>query len=181
MAVETNWVVVTGPPSSGKTTLLECFGADGFITSGDSTRALIARVVEEEGRTAEEFRFAPDFQSRALAAMAESERALDPMDQVVLEYAMPCNIAFHRTERLEVPDELRSAALEFRYRTIIVLDPLDWAADSERVEDQDYQLEVHRHLLAVFLELGYAPYRLPALPIEDRYEAARRCIARDAG
>lgn len=180
MSIDTNWVVITGPPSSGKTTLVEHFAANGFVTSGDSTRALIARVVEEEGRTAEEFRFAPDFQRRALAAMAESERALDPDDQVVLEYALPCNIAFHRTEEIEVPDELAAAAREFRYRTIIVLDPLDWAADSERVEDQEYQLAVHRHLLDVFLELGYQPFRLPVLPIEDRYAAARRCVDRDA-
>lgn len=157
--IETNWVVVSGPPSSGKTTTLELLATQGFATSPDSTRQLIADVAAA-GRDPEEFRFADDFQPRVLDAMAAAEARLDPTVTTFLEYALPCNIAFHRTEGLDLTPGLADAARRYRYREVVILDPVEWTSDEQRVEDAEYQTAVHQHLLSVYRELGYDPIRL---------------------
>ena len=166
-SIETDWVVITGPPSSGKTTLQNLLAAQGWPISTDSTRRLIASVVAD-GRDAEEFRFADDFQPRVLEAMLDAELQLDPTQRTFLEYALPCNIAFHRTEDLPLTDGLAAAATRFRYRHVFILDPLEWRNDTERVEDEAYQRAVHANMWEVYRELGYAPIRLRALSPADR-------------
>lgn len=172
----TQWIVITGPPSSGKTTTLNRLAERGFATSPDSTRALIARVVAA-GRDADEFRFADDFQPKVLDAMLTAERQLDPSTQTFLEYALPCNIAFHRTEGLELTPGLAEASQRFGYQTVFILDPLDWHNDAERVEDQAYQQAVHQHLFDVYRELGYVPVVVPPLPPEARVELILESLA----
>ncbi len=170
--VETRWVVITGPPSSGKTTLLDLLAADGESTSGDSTRDLIAEVVAS-GRDAEEFRFADDFQPRVLEAMLTAERRLNPVDRVFLEYGLPCNIAFHRTESLPLTPGLGEAARAHRYAAVFILDPVGWENDAERVEDEQYQRAVHQHMFDVYRERGYEPIAVPKLAPTERLAFVR--------
>ena len=176
MIVDTDWIVITGPPASGKTTLLDLLEEAGEKVSADSTRELIAEVVAE-GRDAEEFRFAEDFQPRTLQAMLTAERSLDTDDRVFLEYALPCNIAFHRTEGLELTPGLAAAAEMFKYRLVFILDALEWEADEQRVEDRRYQLAVHQQMHAVYSELGYDPIAVPAVSPKERLAFVRRCLA----
>lgn len=165
--IETRWVVITGPPSSGKTTLLDLLAADGNAISPDSTRALITAVTAE-GRDPEEFRFADDFQPRTLAAMLSAEDSLEPQQRTFLEYALPCNIAFHRTEALSLTDGLAEAAAKYHYDAVFILDPLPWVGDEQRVEDEVYQRTVHAHMHEVYAEYGYEPVAVPTLTPAER-------------
>ena len=167
MATETNWVVITGPPSSGKTTLLKLFEGDGERVSHDTTRQLIADEAAR-GRPASEFRFAPDFQPRVLDAMASAQRRLDPTQRVFLEYALPCNIAFHRTEGRSLTPGLAAAAREYKYAHVFILDPVGWENDSQRVENSAYQTTVHQHMQDVWREHGYTPVRVEATSPSER-------------
>ncbi len=172
---ETKWVVLTGPPSSGKTTLQTLFANAGERVSPDSTRRLISEVVAS-GRDAEEFRFADDFQPRVLEAMSAAEAELDPGQRTFLEYALPCNIAFHRTEDRELTAGLAEAAKRYRYADIFILDPVGWRSDAERVEGEAYQTAVHTHLFDVYTELGYHPIRIPAVSPTKRHDLVRMAI-----
>lgn len=174
--LHTRWVVITGPPSSGKTTLLELLAADGERTSGDSTRKLIADVVAS-GRDAEEFRFADDFQPKVLEAMLGAEQRLDPDELVFLEYGLPCNIAFHRTESLPLTEGLDEAANAHRYTAVFILEPVAWENDAERVEDEEYQQTVHQHMFEVYRERGYDPIAVPATSPIERLAFVRAALA----
>jgi predicted ATPase len=173
MNIETRWVVITGPPSSGKSTLLALFADAGERTSPDSTRRLISEVAAT-GRDVEEFRFADDFQPRVLEAMAAAEAKLDPNSLVFLEYALPCNIAFHRTENRSLTPGLAEAAERYRYDEVFILDPVGWQSDAERVEGEEYQSAVHQHMYDVYRELGYDPKRVPAVSPTERYDTVQR-------
>ena len=175
----TKWVVITGPPSSGKTTLLDLLAAEGETTSGDSTRELIAEVVAS-GRDAEEFRFADDFQPKVLEAMLAAEQRLDPDETVFLEYGLPCNIAFHRTESLPLTEGLNEAADAHRYSAVFICEPVGWENDAERVEDEQYQQAVHAHMFEVYRERGYKPVAVPAVSPAERLAFLRSALGENA-
>lgn len=175
MSIATEWVVLTGPPSSGKSTVQTRLKDAGFAISKDSTRQLIADVTEA-GRDAEEFRFADDFQPRVLDAMAAAEAKLDPAEVTFLEYALPCNIAFHRTESRELVPGLAEAAQRYRYAEVFILDPVGWSTDAQRVEDVEYQATVHEHLFDVYRELGYDPIRVPLLTPTKRVDLVQMAL-----
>lgn len=122
------------------------------------------------GRNVEEFRFADDFQPRVLEAMAAAEETLDPSQRVFLEYALPCNIAFHRTEDLDLTPGLAEASQRSRYAAVFILDPVGWENDAQRVEDAEYQIAVHQHMFEVYRELGYDPIAVPPVSPEARFE-----------
>ena len=54
--------------------------------------------------------------------MAAAEAKLDPNGLVFLEYALPCNIAFHRTENRSLTPGLAEAAERYRYDEVFILD-----------------------------------------------------------
>lgn len=172
----TRWVVITGPPSSGKTTLLRLFAEAGEATSADSTRELIADVVVA-GRDAKEFRFADDFQPRVLAAMVAAEGKLNPNCRVFLEYALPCNIAFHRTERRELTPGVAEAARRAHYEAVFILAPLPWENDAQRVEDAEYQATVYEHMFSVYRELGFEPVAVPVMSPGERRDFVLAAIS----
>jgi predicted ATPase len=175
MSIETRWVVITGPPSSGKSTLLALFAEAGERTSRDSTRRLISKVAAT-GRDVEEFRFADDFQPRVLEAMSATEARLEPSKRAFLEYALPCNIAFHRTENRSLTPGLAEAAERYRYDAVFILDPVGWQFDAERVEGEKYQSAVHQHMYDVYRELGYDPKRVPTVSPTKRYDAVQETL-----
>lgn len=165
--INTDWVVITGPPSSGKTTVLNALSKLGYETSGDSTRALIERFAAS-GRSVDEFRFADDFQPRVLEAMLEAQSKLTPDKLTFLEFALPCNIAFHRTESRKLTAGLPEAAVKYKYKAVFILDPLPWNSDGVRAEDAKYQGIVHGHFGPVYRELGYAPVAVPVSSVDER-------------
>jgi len=173
--METKWVVITGPPSSGKTTLLNLFADSNEHVSRDSTRQLIADVTAS-GRDAKEFRFADDFQPRVLEAMMAAEDKLVPEQKTFLEYALPCNIAFHRTEGRDLVPGLAEAARRSRYAAVFILDPVGWENDAQRVENAEYQSRVHQHMFDVYKEHGYSPIRIPPISPARRFDFLNRSL-----
>ena len=170
MKPETNWCVITGGPSSGKTTTVNILRERGYVTTIEHARHYIdtQRVA---GRTVEEIRANQlAFQRGILDMQIEEERALDPKAWVFLDRALPDALAYYRFLGL-TPDAEYLALIRPRvYRAVFVLDLLPLAADYARTEDRAAQIEIHRLLTEVYTELGYRPHAVPALPPEDRVD-----------
>ena len=170
MKPETNWCVITGGPSSGKTTTVNILRERGYVTTIEHARHYIdtQRVT---GRTVEEIRANQlAFQRGILEMQIEEERALDPKARVFLDRALPDALAYYRFLGL-APDARYLSFLRPRvYRAVFVLDLLPLAADYARTEDRAAQIEIHRLLTEVYTELGYRPRAVPPLRPADRVD-----------
>jgi predicted ATPase len=94
MRPETNWCVITGGPSSGKTTTVNILRERGYVTTIEHARHYIdtQRVT---GRTVEEIRANQlAFQRGILDMQIEEERRVDPKAPVFLDRALPDALAF---------------------------------------------------------------------------------------
>ncbi len=170
MTPETNWCVITGGPSSGKTTTVNILRERGYVTTIEHARHYIdtQRVT---GKSVEEIRANQIvFQRGILDMQIAEEEALDPEAQVFLDRALPDALAYYRFLGLTPDVEYLSLIGPGRYRAVFVLDLLPLAADYARTEDRPAQVEIHRLLTDVYTELGYRPLAVPALPPVERVD-----------
>jgi predicted ATPase len=170
MTPETNWCVITGGPSSGKTTTVNILRERGYVTTIEHARHYID-TQRVSGRTIEEIRANQRaFQRGILDMQVAEEKALDPRAQVFLDRALPDALAYYRFLGLTPDDGYLSLIRPRRYRAVFVLDLLPLAADYARTEDQTAQVQIHRLLTEVYAELGYLPLAVPALPPDQRVD-----------
>src|SRR3989344_1995827 len=92
---KTNWYVITGGPSSGKTTTVNLLKERGYKTTIEHARHYIdtGRVA---GKTVEEIRANQlAFQHSVLDMQIAQERELSPDDTVFLDRAIPDAFAYY--------------------------------------------------------------------------------------
>lgn len=166
----TNWYVITGGPSSGKTTTIELLAKRGYRTTIEHARHFIdtQRIA---GRTVAEIRANQrEFQKGVLQMQIEQERSLDPDELCFLDRALPDALAYYRFLGLEPEPELIEALKSVSYRKAFVLDLLPLAADYARTEDAAAQHRIHELLIEVYRSLGCTTQMVPALPPEERVD-----------
>src|SRR3989338_8046757 len=107
--VKTNWYVITGGPSSGKTTTVNLLKELGYKTTIEHARHYID-TQKVTGKTVEEIRGNQvAFQHGILDMQIEQERTLLPDDVVFLDRAIPDALAYYRFLGLPEDEKLREA------------------------------------------------------------------------
>jgi predicted ATPase len=170
MMTNTNWYVITGGPSSGKTTTVDILKSRGYKTTIEHARHYIdtGRVA---GKTTEEIRANQTaFQRGVLDMQIEQERALAPDEVVFLDRAIPDALAYYRFLGLSEDERLSQALHEASYKKIFILDPLPLSPDYARTEDEMAQKKIHALLAEVYESLDTQVVRVPILPPEERVD-----------
>lgn len=91
-----NWYVITGGPSSGKTTMVNLLRRRGFRTTIEHARHYID-LQRLGGHSIAEIRSRQlEFQRNVLSMQLEKEAALDPDEIVFVDRALPDSLAYYR-------------------------------------------------------------------------------------
>jgi predicted ATPase len=167
---ETHWYVITGGPSSGKTTTVNLLLKRGYKTTIEHARHYLD-TQRADGRTVEEVRKNQTaFQLGVLNMQIEQEDSLDPNEVVFLDRAIPDALAYYRFLDLPPEERLMKALTSVSYKKIFILDCLPLVRDYARLEDEVAQKKIHGLLIEVYESLGFPVIRVPVLPEEDRVE-----------
>lgn len=165
-----SWHVVTGGPSSGKTTTVNLLRAEGYATTIEHARHYID-LQRVTGRTTEQIRERQsEFQRAVVAMQIQQERDLDPKQTVFLDRALPDSLAYYRFLGIAPDPALQDAIAQARYATVFVLDLLPLASDYARTEDAAAQQRIHELIMQVYRELPFPVVRVPALPPAERVD-----------
>jgi len=170
LKASTQWYVVTGAPSSGKTTTVNLLKERGYKTTIEHARHYIdtQRVA---GRTVQEIRAnQAAFQQGVLEMQIEQERELSPDETVFLDRALPDALAYYRFLKLEPDQKLLDAIDRSTYKKVFILEPLPLAPDYARTEDETAQKELHKLLTEVYEALPAPVVHVPVLPIKERVD-----------
>jgi predicted ATPase len=164
---ETNWYVITGAPSSGKTTLLKELEELGYRVIHEVARAFIEMEMEQ-GQTLEKIRADKEtFENRVLHAKIALEERL-PKDKVIIfDRAIPDSIPYFELAGLDTKGVIEKSP-RHRYKKVFVLDRLPYAKDQARIEDQETAAKLDRGLEAGYRTLGYEIKRIGVMPVQDR-------------
>lgn len=163
-----NWYVVTGGPSSGKTTTVNLLRERRFATTIEHARHYID-LKRIQGKTVEEVRARRyEFQRGVLDMQLEQEASLDPEQTVFLDRALPDSLAYYRFLGLDPDPRLLDALTRVSYRKVFVLDLLPLTRDYARTEDAAAQRRIHALLTEVYQDLSIAMVTVPVLSPVDR-------------
>ncbi len=131
-AISTGWWVICGAPSSGKTTIIEALKAKGIPTNPDMTRLYIDEEIRR-GRTKEQVRAnQEEFRRVTFERMVAQLDTLVRSEFMVHDGGLPDCIAYRRLVGVEVGPDVQQACKIFRYRGILLFEPLPYEEDGVR-------------------------------------------------
>ena len=167
--VQTNWHVIAGALSCGKTTLIDQLAAQGFRTVPEGAR-LYLETERARGRTTAEIRSnLAALQHGIVDMQLRIEGELRATDVAFLDRAVPDCLAHWRVFGLN-PNEILTECFRHRYASVFLLDPLPIQRDGFRPEDEAVAAFTDEWIARDYSSLGYQVVRVPVLPIQERLE-----------
>jgi len=161
--VQTNWHVISGASSSGKTTLINLLKAKGFKTVPEAARQYLEQGVAEGHSIAEQQRDLRSLNRGIMAYTLKMELKL-PADEILfLDRGFPDCMSYCRLVGLN-PNEFLPECFHRRYASVFILNRLPFHHDGVRYEDDAIADFLHQWTTKDYLALGYKVTRVPVLP-----------------
>lgn len=174
------FVVVTGGPGAGKSTLIQLLAAEGYATMPEAGRAVIRDQTASGGTGLpwqDRDRFAAlmqvyDTNSYAAARLKSGH--------VFFDRGLPDVVGYLELCGLPVPKGLDSACRRLRYCETVFIAP-HWpeiyVQDEERKQDPAEAERTFAAMLAVYPRYGYRPVVLPKVGVVERAALVKAAIA----
>lgn len=163
---KTNWYVLTGPPCSGKTTLINALCDKGFTISEEVARTHYLDLISHY--TQEKILENPvQLQEDILQLEIKREQALDPGELIFFDRALPDSIAYYQ-QLGEVPQHVMKAAKLHHYKGVFFLEALPYEKDVVRTEDEKTANYIGSLIRLAYQGLGYKLIDVPAVSVEAR-------------
>ena len=164
---KTNWCVITGAPSSGKTSVVKELAHRGFAIQDEVARELIQLGIRQ-GRTLDDIRQkAAELQKGILEVTLAREMGLDLNTRIFLDRGLPDSITYFKLAGLD-GFEAAAVSMLFQYKTVFIFERLPVVKDDVRTEDDMLANKIDKMLEDDYRSVGYQPIRVPVLPIEQR-------------
>jgi len=163
------WYVITGAPSSGKTTIICQLSKIGYLTVSEAARTLIDKEISE-GKKLEEIRKGElEFQRKVLKMKIEIENKL-PKDRIIFfDRGIPDTIAYYKLYEFELDiEEALKLCREKKYKKIFFLEPLSFEKDYARTEDETTAKKLSDLIKKAYIDLGYEVVTVPKTTVEKR-------------
>ena len=168
--LKTNWYVLTGGPSSGKTTTVNMLSERGYKTTIEHARHYLD-TQRSIGITVDEVRANKKiFQLGVLDMQIEQEKSIAPEDIIFLDRAIPDALAYYQFLNLEVDKKLLDALQEISYKKIFILECLPLVKDYARKEDETAQKQIHQLITKVYKSFSFPVIHVPVYPPEERVD-----------
>lgn len=171
MAETTKRIVITGGPSSGKTSLINHLDSQGFICMEEVSR----QVILEARKDGIEQLFLTDpmlFSTKLLNHRHQQFLAALESDQSQLFYdrGMPDVIAYMDFFGSDYPEDFEKPCFDHRYDYVFLLPPWEdiYTQDNERYETFEQAVIIHDALLNAYKKYGYEVILVPEGSIENR-------------
>jgi predicted ATPase len=165
--VQTNWHIISGASSSGKTTLINLLKAKGFKTVPEPARQYLQQGVAAGHSIAEQQRDLRSLNRRIMAYTLKIELELPVEERLFCDRGFPDCLSYCRLVGLD-PNEFLPACFHRHYASVFILDRLPFHHDGVRYEDDALADFLHQWTIKDYLALGYEVVKVPVMPPEAR-------------
>ena len=172
---QTNWIAITGAPSSGKTSVIDDLEKRGYRVEQEAARELIDHCLKH-GKTLDDVQKDGHWlQDAILSLKVHREKKQDPQELIFLDRGIPDSLTYYHIAGMD-DTPVRTAATEFHYRAVFVFDRLPIVQDGVRTESEALANLIDHTLEDDYRELGYDPVRVPVMPIAQRTDFILECL-----
>ncbi|MDE1171925.1 MAG: ATP-binding protein [Verrucomicrobium sp.] len=183
-AIQTQWVIITGAPSSGKTSLLTALESQGHRTAPEAARAYFEQKLSSGSTLDELLGWEYSKLGLEINEFEESTRAHLPKDERVFldRVAAIESLAYAEVRGAVTNDALREWPSKYRHHgTVFILDPLPVKKDGIRSEDDEQARALDKAFEKYYKHFGYDVVRVPAYPLDPQEASLERQIAKSVG
>lgn len=180
--VLTNWIVITGAPGTGKTTLIDALAKRGCAVVPDAGRQVLLPLVRKGLSKRKARGNYLGVQHAILERMLAIADAIDPNIQTFFDYAPPDNLAFLKLRNLEWPIAFLKAACRYRYSHAFLLGNVvnendrDVHPDPVRIETSAQRVRLTGLIRDIYESLGVPVTQIVEASIEKRLDIVEeRC------
>ena len=162
-----NWYVITGAPSSGKTSVICELERLGYRVVHEVARAFIDEELKK-GKTIEQIKADElAFERHILYKKIKIEESLPKKEIIFLDRAVPDSIAYFKSAGLNPNEPVKKSKL-VRYKKIFLFERLEFEKDRVRSENQLKAAEIELLLEKAYQMLDYDIVYVPVLSIQKR-------------
>jgi predicted ATPase len=162
-----NWYVITGAPSSGKTSVICELERLDYRVVHEVARAFIDEELKK-GKTIEQIKADElAFERHILYKKIKIEESLPKKEIIFLDRAVPDSIAYFKSAGLNPNEPVKKSKL-VRYKKIFLFERLEFEKDRVRSENQLKAAEIELLLEKAYQMLDYDIVYVPVLSIQKR-------------
>ncbi|CEG55877.1 AAA family ATPase [Legionella fallonii] len=165
--MQTNWYVITGAPSSGKTTLINHLAAAGYTIAPEVAREYIEKLLANNYTLDDLHHYNHQLQRGILANVLKRERRLQRNQLIFFDRGATDSLGYFHYYHLNTT-QIMNAFQHAQYKKIFYCHQLPIVYDAVRVEDQLSAKRIGELIFEAYATLGYQLIELPAIPVEQR-------------
>ena len=166
-------VVITGGPSTGKTTVINALIEMGYSCMEEVSRQ-VTKKAQEEG-VAQLFLKDPLLFSELLlkGRVKQYKKAKKQDDKLIFfDRGIPDVHAYMNYLGVKYPDKYLKKSEKYRYDRILLMPPWEhiYITDTERYESFEQSLAIYNHLKRTYEALDYEVVEIPIASVDERID-----------
>lgn len=176
--ISTNWQIITGSPSSGKSTTLSGIAFRGYKIIPEAARVFIDEEMSR-GKSIEKIRSSElKFQQAVLEIKIKVEKMLNPDELIFFERGIWDSIPFMELAGATA-SEMQAVVSERTYRNVFLLEQVSFEKDYARTENAEKAFLLNELLFRTYSERGYSVIKVPVMPISNRVDFILKNLKND--
>lgn len=170
MATSNKWYVITGAPSSGKTTVIKLLEKKGYGVVYEAARIYIDREIAK-GKTLDEIRKSEiSFQEKVLKMKIEREKNLPKEKIIFFDRGIPDSDAYYRLHGVGEDKFLKESMNKCAYKKVFLFEMIGYEKDYARNESKEQQLQIQNLLKDSYEKLNIPVVMVPKIPPDRRLD-----------
>jgi len=168
-----DFIIITGGPSAGKTTLLNEIQRNGYNYVPEVAREIIQSQVSSDS-DALPWKNVLKYRDLMLNKSIESYLSAlpnPPIEKLFFDRGIPDTLAYSHLINVPVSEKLESGVQEYRYnKQVFILPPWEeiYKTDNERIQDFEEAVATYEIILRTYKKLDYELIEVPKIDVKQR-------------
>lgn len=170
MEQSNNWYVITGAPSSGKTTILKLLEKKGYGVVYEAARIYIDREMAKGKTLAEIRKNELEFQKEILRMKIEIEKKLSKEKITFFDRGIPDSDTYYKVHGGGEDQFLKESMTKCSYKKVFLFEMVGYEKDYARNESEEQQLQIQNLLKDSYEKLNIPVVVVPKMTVEQRLD-----------